>query len=394
VPPAPPPGGAPNVLQGHCPEGGDGTDEGFISASAEYLLWWLKSSRFVGPVATTDILGVPGTAPLFGDTRVSYLHNPLSGGRFSVGYFLSDRQPIMNNEHSRDVGVELTYFTVAQETRSFRNDTAPLLVRPFFDLNNRRESALLIGAPGVATGNFEIENAFGGFWGTELNFWKNLYDDYFRSCTRLDLMVGFRYFYLYEDFVMKSETIFSPNLPASSQFLPLAGSKIDVSDLFATSNQFYGAQVGANWKAYLGPLDLNTTAKIAIGYNDAHIHIEGSQLRRDPDGTTTISPAGLLALASNSGRFHRNLFSFLPQLDVNAAIPVTDHFRVSLGWSFLYMSSVYRPGAQIDRALDITQIPNFPTGGAQPTGLGRPGVPFKEAGVWTTGLTLGLQYNW
>src|SRR5262249_53610762 len=188
-PPAPLPGD-PHVLQGHGPEEIGGQEEGFISVSADYLLWWLKSTRFVGPVATTDIIGAAGTTPLFGDVRVSYMRNPLSGGRFSLGYFLSERPPVMNNEHPRDVGVELTYLTVGQEPRSLRNDAAPQLVRPFFDVNNRRESALLIGSPGIATGSFAIENTFGGFWGAELNFWKNLQDDYFRSCTRLDLLLG------------------------------------------------------------------------------------------------------------------------------------------------------------------------------------------------------------
>jgi hypothetical protein len=55
---------------------------------------------------------------------------------------------------------------------------------------------------------------------------------------------------------------------------------------------------------------------------------------------------------------------------------------------------VVRPGDQIDRAVDVTQIPNFSGGAVTPTGVARPGVPFKQTDFWAQGLTAGLQFVW
>jgi hypothetical protein len=65
-----------------------------------------------------------------------------------------------------------------------------------------------------------------------------------------------------------------------------------------------------------------------------------------------------------------------------------------VGYNFLYVSSVIRPGDQVDRVLDITQIPNFPVPGVQPTALGRPTVLFKETDFWAQGINLGLEIRY
>jgi hypothetical protein len=49
-----------------------------------------------------------------------------------------------------------------------------------------------------------------------------------------------------------------------------------------------------------------------------------------------------------------------------------------MGYDFIYLSSVLRPGNQIDNTYD---------------GVTHPLVPMKTSGYWTQGLNLGLQFS-
>jgi hypothetical protein len=103
---------------------------------------------------------------------------------------------------------------------------------------------------------------------------------------------------------------------------------------------------------------------------------------------------GLLALPTNIGHFSRDRFSVVPEIGVNLGYQLTDHLRAYVGYNFLYWTNVVRPGAQIDRVLDVTLIPNFPVPGAVPTGQNRPMVPFKENDFWAQGINFGLEFRW
>jgi hypothetical protein len=65
-----------------------------------------------------------------------------------------------------------------------------------------------------------------------------------------------------------------------------------------------------------------------------------------------------------------------------------------MGYSFLYWSNVWRAGDQIDRVVDVTQIPNFAPPDVQPTGFARPGVPFRTSDFWAQGLNFGVEFTW
>ena len=54
-----------------------------------------------------------------------------------------------------------------------------------------------------------------------------------------------------------------------------------------------------------------------------------------------------------------------------------------------------RPGEQIDRVLDETQIPNFdPPGTIAPAGQNRPAVLFRQSDFWAQGMNLGLEFRY
>jgi hypothetical protein len=123
--------------------------------------------------------------------------------------------------------------------------------------------------------------------------------------------------------------------------------------------------------------------------------IAGFQAQKMPDGTRTTTPAGLLALPSNIGIYHRNVFAQVPEVDAKVSIPVFHHLTVSTGFSAFYWSKLLRPALQIDRDLDITQIPNFPAAASvNATGLAKPGVPFKQSDLVLLGISLGFEVHW
>jgi hypothetical protein len=59
------------------------------------------------------------------------------------------------------------------------------------------------------------------------------------------------------------------------------------------------------------------------------------------------------------------------------------------------VSNVVRPGDQIDRRINPSQIPLPPPAGAQPlVGVAQPAVLFRTTTFIAQGVSFGLQYRW
>jgi hypothetical protein len=357
----------------------------------DYLLWVFRDDRLSVPLATNGAVGAPGTRVLIGDEKLQDHHRPSSGFRVSLAYWEEDPLPELNWDKPRTFAIEVNYLDLPNRGIAERADSASTLIRPFFALNNRSETGLVVAAPGIANGGVTVSNNF-GMWGTELNLWKNICFDYPGRAYRFDVLAGFRYLDLGEDLSVTSVSLY--NADASGVFQPFAGNQILVNDLFFTRNQFYGGQIGAVAKFFLETMELNLAGKFAFGGNAEQIHIDGFQLRTLPTGTVVPSQGGLLALPSNIGRFHHNEFCMVPEVDFTASIPICRHVTFTAGYEFIYWNRVLRPAEQIDRVIDATQIPNFPALGATPTGIARPAVLLKQSDFWAQGVVIGLQFIW
>jgi hypothetical protein len=367
---------------------------GAFSVQPEYMLWFLKGSRANFPISTTDILGMPiGNLGEISDTQVG--QGPVSGGRLTFGYWEIGNNPWIPERSIKTLGCEMRLFFVASRTVDFMADTAPNLARPFFDLNNRMESAFLVAAPGIATGSI-IGHANVSIWGTEVNVWKNIYYDKPGTTVAIDLMAGFRYLNGNSEIDISSISVFNQTIAAGSAFASLAGNRLQVQDSFATRNHFYGGQVGIKGQGwFIDYLRVEGSLRLALGNTSQDVTIAGSQVRTFADGRTAIANAGLFALSSNIGNHHTNMFSQVPEGDLKAFCPIGDHLTFSIGFSALYWNRVLRAVDQVDRSLDITQIPNFPAAaGATATGLGRPVVPLQRSDLWVLGLSFGLEVKW
>jgi hypothetical protein len=370
-----------------APPAGDGYVFPFDTASAaaahfygraEFLLWWFRDSRLpplvsTSPEASGGIIGQPGTVVLFGGSDVE--NEERAGGRFTAGFWLDPCQTW---------SLEGTYFFLGQRAVRFaaNSDQFSTIARPFFNLNAGTEFSELTTSPSLGTGSISVVMP-SRLWGAEASLRRTLC-----GCPGgVSLLGGFRYLDLGEGLSILEDVQAFPDVPL------FGGNHIFVADNFATRNQFYGGQLGAAAELRRGRWSVDLQGKIALGVNRQTININGSQLFIAPTGVQTPFTGGLLALPTNSGHFERDRFAVVPEIGVNVGYQITDRIRAFAGYTFLFWSNVVRPGDQVDRVLDITQIPNFPVV-ALPTLQARPAVPFKETDFWAQGINLGLEIRY
>ncbi len=355
--------------------------------SSEFLLWWIKEPKPIPPLITGPPLfdesgNIVGSSVLVGGA--SYDYDEFAGLRLRGGYWF---------DADRHVGVELSWLYLGKRSDEIRRNDLPILGRPFFDLNTGTESGLVIAQPGIAAGGFSFRTT-SRTWGLETNLWKNLYYEPLFNCVRADLLCGFRYLDLAEDIRIDRVTSFNPDLTAFPSFLAFQSNQIRETESFRAHNHFYGPQAGVSFKVFGECLVLDVTTKVALGVNYETLNIVGAQQRIRPNGVVTVTPGALLALPSNSGEHSREQFGWVSEITVNMGMPLGNHVGVYMGYNFIYWSKVARPGDQIDRVVDSTQIPNFPPPIPGTTGQGRPSVPFTQSHWWTQGLNFGLEFSW
>ena len=105
---------------------------------------------------------------------------------------------------------------------------------------------------------------------------------------------------------------------------------------------------------------------------------------------------GLLALpGANAGSFTQNKFAVLPEVGFNVGYHITPHFRVFVGYNFLYLSSVLRPAGLINPNVDPARIPNFPLpNGGSPVFPPQPAPLFRTTDFFAQGINFGIQFTW
>jgi len=344
-------------------------------ASAEYLLWWTKGDNSVplvttGSAASLGVLGAPGTAVLFGGPN-ALTQDVFSGGRFTVGWW---------SDPAECHAFETTFFFLGSQSVGFNASSSgtPLLARPFFSANTSTEASRVLAQPGVREGAVTID-APSNFWGIEANWRKNLYRDGNR---RWDLLCGGRFLELRE------------GLHIADYTRALASTDYAITqDNFDTQNQFWGGQLGLLWECQHGPWSIAARAKVALGVSYRSSSINGYTLNQTAGGAV-VTPGGLLALPSNSGRTQDYPFAVVPEVGVTLGYQATEGLRFYVGYNCIFWSKVYRPGDQVDRTINTAQVPNNPQPGAPATTVNRP-IPLRQGTqFWAQGLTFGMEYKY
>jgi hypothetical protein len=358
-----------------------------LYVNAEYLLWWLKKDNAPPLVTTTNCLqptlGALDTVVLFGGANLD--HSVRQGGRWTAGYWLDDDQHL---------GVEGSFFGLLSHGVHFdavSNGQVPLF-RPFFRINTLPpangkpaqppcEDSQLVAFPNKVAGSVRVDTS-STLWGAEANLRHRLCCG---SWYRIDLLGGFRYLSLEEKLGIEESLLTLKGV--KSPLVP--GETIQLNDSFQTANHFYGGQVGALTRLNWGGCVLDLKTKVALGATTEVVNVQGST----QFSGNSPQPGGLLAQATNIGRHSTSRFSVVPEVGVHLGYQVTDNLLVYAGYDFLYWSSVVRPGEQIDRVVNTTQLPS--ANHTNPVvGAPRPLLPFTANSFWVQGASVGLELQY
>ncbi len=354
---------------GSLPVGGDAGRQGPRTwASAEFLLWQFKDAPLPVPVATlgqespTQLAAVPfigagalgqaGTTVLSPD-RFNYPYAP--GGRVTLGGWL-------DSEHR--FGLEASGFLFAAQNAKFYvasgapNAGSTALSVPFFDAGLGTENALQLtdplGSPNATQGSIAVDNTI-QLWGTEVN---GLYGLVENDWIRIRLLAGVRYLDLDESLSVTT----TANNNGMAITLP-PNSYINSTDRFGTRNQFYGGQVGMSGELRWGSFFVDATGKVAIGPMHEVANVSGLTTSNFNgvtglySGTPIVTPAGVFAQATNIGRQSQDQFGVVPEVRADFGVDLWERVRLSVGYDFLYMNTVLRPGDQIDRQINTVNVP-------------------------------------
>jgi hypothetical protein len=338
------------------------------------LLWWTKSPPLPVPVVTTGPaslsnagnLDAPGTTSLNGP-----LHLDMGGGArlFLGGWF----------EPGHVIGIDGSLFFLGRQTAGFSlNDPTrsgnfvinePLLGSPF---------PTQISAPGVGTGGIAVD-ATSRFWGADVNLLYNLYRN---NGWTVNLLGGYRYLQLNETLtITANSTVLSSVTYADNMGNILVtaptGSTLLIVDQFGTRNQFNGGQIGATFQYQSGRWFVGGAAKLAIGDTHEVTTVNGFTNVYPVNGSPVPIVGGNYATIQ-MGRYAVDRFALAPEAQINIGYEFLPGLRGLVGYNFLYLSNVARPGNQIDNFYD---------------GVSRPMVPLTSSSYWGQGLTLSLQFS-
>ena len=345
------------------------------SVSAEALFAWFKSSPTPVPIITDSYVDAPGVNVFLGGGSVDT--NPNAGFKLTGAYRIDSR-----------LGVELSGFYIpTRRTSSSVSSTGEPgsidLLLPFFDVTINQENVTEISFWPEYRGSAQatLSNNLGG---GELNAtWAMPPSD----AWRVDLLGGVRFLQLRESYTITTSSPYNPPNPVDIW---------NTTDAFDARNRFLGVQVGARAAYDQGPWVSSVSGKLALGSMQQRVSVNGYLETNDYNnyGATQTFSGGYFALPTNSGDHSRNTFAVVPEIGLNVGYRLTPQATVFVGYSFLYMSSVARPGEQIDRNINPTQTASYgndppvtPVGPAQPT------FSFHTTDFWAQTLSIGLAYR-
>lgn len=186
-------------------------------------------------------------------------------------------------------------------------------------------------------------------WGADFNVLYNLYRD---SNFHADLIGGFRYLGLQED--LKAY---------AAGTLALSSGAVEGGTATArlmAQNNFYGGQIGARAGWHFNRWFTDITGKVAIGVTREGLTLQ--EAARGNDGAT------------DAFQFRRSKsdFAVLPEVNLRVGYDITRNIHAFVGYDFLYISSVARPGNQ-----DLIGLSSV-----------------KSSGFWAQGLNFGVEFSY
>lgn len=383
----------------------------------EYLLWTIKQTSLSTPLVTSaslddpvpGALGQPGTKVVIGDRKIDT--NWRNGFQTTLGAWLECPR----------IALEATFFTLP--TKSHRQSVHTSgepgslnIAVPIFDVTGLWG---LNGEPGntifILPGPLDNKPGFRGVFslklsnklmGSELNASVHLIN---KCKLRVDFIGGFRWVQFEENLSFFGSTKALPDAPFVEGFY-------NFKDRFKTNNNFYGPQIGLKADFNVNRWYFKGVAKVALGCMNQTLKISGASQTSNGNlfymtkntGNETL-PGGIFSEPANRGTHHKNAFAVVVNTQASVAYQFSCNIEVAVGYNFLWMNPVLRPGEQIDRKINPTRtalaqasrdsvgvgplkpIPfGEPAAAPLPTGSKKPKFRDHSTDFWAQGLVVSL----
>ena len=373
--------------------------------SVEYLLWH-QSGMETPALVTTSPAGTarenagvlfrnPATSTTLYGGDNDILSDRMSGTRVRFGWWFANN-PML--------GIEGEYLGFDTKTENFDSGLStgvapqPILARPFYNALTGRDDSELVAFPNVLNGRVTTQ-ATTKLDGAAVRFRKIMCCSSGSSFSpiacgpvpsqsRIDATLGWRFYQLKETLGITED------LSTFNRNADQGGGDFLLNDSFSTRNQFNGAELGFQWTGRRGYWSLDALMRMGIGNVKQEVMIQGTTVSTLPNGTV-VQPnpgvGGLLAQRTNIGTYTRNEFGIVPELGATLGYQVTQHLRLTAGYSFIYWSNVVRPGDQIDTTVNPNLMP--PENPVE-TAFLNPRFAFQQTDYWVQGLSLGGEYRW
>lgn len=322
-------------------------------AEGSFLLMFVSADQISIPIATAGpslgIIGLNGTTTLLGNNSVSYQSIP--GVKVAVGGWLGDSS----------LGVEAIgfYLNPSSDSTSLGPTGSTLLARPFFNTTTKSQSSQIFAASNAFNGGMTFDENI-QLWGFEVNpFWRIAS----ANGITLDMLTGFRFLQAQERLNIYTGTNILPGGTAVVNGIDVAaGSDILVQDRFGAVNNFYGGNIGGRLGFGGNGLFLDITGKVAIGAVQQTVNVQGATTVTTNGALTGpgSSPGGFLTAAGNLGRRSDTRFAVLPEGNIQMGYQFTSWLNAFAGYSVMYLSSMGRPGGQLNNDFPATSLPTSP----------------------------------
>jgi hypothetical protein len=406
------------AMDGSAPPIWTPAPESRFYAGVEYLQWWVKDAPLsiplvsTGPISSTHhgflttsgvgslTVNSANTTILYGSPfgiakggNTSQAFPGFAGTRVTFGYSLGNE---------RRVAIEASGFALQNQSAGYaaysEPSGSPIVNIPVYNTISYTPGGRPGGLPpnedglpaslpsdpqrfdgnaGVFMGGVKISNSL-QLWGAEATGVISLY----RGPTwEVSGLVGARYLDLNETFQLDYESV-----GVSGRYTGSIGS---ASDTFDTRNQFVGATLGLRGRYSSGRLSVDLSGRVALGVSHQIEDVTGG-FWSSYQGSFTTGKEGVFAQPANEGRSSMNSFAVVPDAQIKIGYAITPRLRATIGYDFLYYSSVLRPGDQISHYVPKGQT--FQQGGTS-TSTTSPARYSETTDFFAHGFTVGLEYR-
>jgi hypothetical protein len=168
--------------------------------------------------------------------------------------------------------------------------------------------------------------------------------------------------------------------------------RLTTFDRVLTHNQFYGIHLGAAIDYSCHNWTLNVVGKIGLGDMHQVIDFQGASLGVFDGGAPMPARGGLLSSPGDQGRHSRDRWAFVPEVNVSLGYQFTANLRGYVGYDFILLENVVRPGEQTGFATSRSQV--SVNGTSTDVLVTRPGFRNSEVDVWLQGIHAGLEFRY